>query len=271
MLKYVLEGFKEEGSPDSKYYAFDWDDNLMYMPTKIIVLDEKGGEVGISTEDFAHYRHLIGKEQFDYNGKKIVGFADNPFRYFREEGDDRFIIDSLIAKRGPVWDDFVEAINGGSIFAIVTARGHNPKVLRQSVKNLIIANSDGISKSELLKNLKKYRDIGVDEEISDDEMIDEYLDLCRFYPVTFGQGSAANPEELKVAALEEFSSYVKEISAYINKKAFLKNDIRNLFLPTIGFSDDDTKNIEKVKRHFQDKPGNIIKTYSTAGGVKRRY
>jgi hypothetical protein len=271
MKKFILEGFTEEGSPDSKYYAFDWDDNLMYMPTKIIVKNNKGDEVGISTEDFSHFRHLIGKENFDYGGETIVGYAENPFRYFREEGDDRFIIDSMIAKRGPVWSDFVEAINGGSIFSIITARGHNPEVLKKSVKNLILSSSDGIQKKELIRNLKKYRDIGESSDMTDEEMIDEYLDLCKFYPVTFGQGSAANPEELKVMALEEFQSYVKELSSYINKKAFLKNDVRNLFLPSIGFSDDDPKNIERIKKHFEDKPDSIIKTYSTTGGIKKKY
>ena len=38
----LVEGFKEEMTPDMKYYAFDWDDNLLYMLTKIILKDEKG-------------------------------------------------------------------------------------------------------------------------------------------------------------------------------------------------------------------------------------
>ena len=49
----IFEGFDVFGTPDLKYYAFDWDDNIMHMPTKIMVLDDKGSEVGMSTEDFA--------------------------------------------------------------------------------------------------------------------------------------------------------------------------------------------------------------------------
>jgi hypothetical protein len=41
-------------TPTMKYYAFDWDDNLMYMPTKIYLKDDKGNSVGMSTEDFAN-------------------------------------------------------------------------------------------------------------------------------------------------------------------------------------------------------------------------
>ena len=44
MKKYrnLREGLDESGTPDMKYYAFDWDDNIMYMPTKIILKDEEG-------------------------------------------------------------------------------------------------------------------------------------------------------------------------------------------------------------------------------------
>jgi hypothetical protein len=42
----------------------------------------------------------------------------------------------MLAKPGPAWDDFVEAINNGSIFSIVTARGHNPNVLKRGVYRL---------------------------------------------------------------------------------------------------------------------------------------
>jgi hypothetical protein len=39
------------------------------MPTKIIVKDENGDEVGMSTDDFAEHRHHFGKEPFDYKGE----------------------------------------------------------------------------------------------------------------------------------------------------------------------------------------------------------
>ena len=267
----ILEGFDPNKLPDHKYYAFDWDDNVMNMPTKIMVLDDKGNEVGMSTEDFAEYRTEIGNQPFEYEGHKIFGFAEEPFRFFRTSGDKQFIIDSMIAKPGPAWPDFVEAINNGSIFSIVTARGHNPDTIKESVYNLIISNHNGINSNELIKNLEKYRDISGEKGESKKDIIKEYLDLCRFYPVTFGEGSATNPEEGKIKALKDFVNYVKSVSKYINKKAYLKNKITNRFLPTIGFSDDDLRNVEKVKSHFEKEPDNIIKTYSTTGGIKKPY
>lgn len=268
--KFIKEGIDEAGTPDMKYYAFDWDDNIMIMPTKIVLIDEDGDEVGMSTEDFAEYRTDIGNEPFNYEGHTIVGFAEDPFRYFRTAGDKQFIIDSMTAKPGPAWPDFVEAINNGSIFSIVTARGHNPNTLKEGVYNLIISNHNGIDSNELVKNLEKYRDIaGIKTKKRD--LIREYLDLCRFYPVSFGEGSATNPEEGKIKALKEFVSYVKNTANHIKKKAYLKNKVTNNFVPTIGFSDDDIRNVEKVKSHFENEPDNIIKTYSTAGGIKKPY
>jgi hypothetical protein len=273
MRKEFTEGFKGEGTPDLKYYAFDWDDNIVHMPTKIIVKDEDGEEVGMSTDDFAEHRHQIGKEPFDYKGSSIVGYAENPFRNFRTEGDKDFLIDAMRAKEGPAFDDFREAINNGSIFSIITARGHNPNTLKEAVYNYIIKGFNGIDKEQLIKNLKKYRSFVGEDEMSDEELIKSYLELNKYHPVSFGDDKgASNPEEAKVRAMEDFVSYIKGMAAVLNKRAYLKNDIGNKFIPTkpsIGFSDDDPKNIEVMQKHFKNKPDNIVKTYSTAGGTKK--
>jgi hypothetical protein len=273
MRKEFTEGFKGEGTPDLKYYAFDWDDNIVHMPTKIIVKDENGEEVGMSTDDFAEHRHQIGKEPFDYKGSSIVGYGENPFRNFRTEGDKDFLIDAMRAKEGPAFDDFREAINNGSIFSIITARGHNPNTLKEAVYNYIIKGFNGIDKEQLIKNLKKYRSFVGEEEMSDEELIKSYLELNKYHPVSFGDDKgASNPEEAKVRAMEDFVSYIKGMAAVLNKRAYLKNDIGNKFIPakpSIGFSDDDPKNIEVMQKHFKNKPDNIVKTYSTAGGTKK--
>jgi len=271
MNRQLKEGFKGDGTPDMKYYAFDWDDNIVHMPTKIMVKTEDGDEVGMSTDDFAEYRHDLGKNPFQYKGKTIVGYADEPFRNFRTAGNKDFLIDAMRAKEGPAFDDFREAINNGSIFAIITARGHNPEILKQAVYNYIISGYNGIDKNQLIKNLKKYRTFIGEDEMSDDELIKSYLELNKYHPVSFGDGSAANPEELKVKAMEDFVSYIKAMAGILNKKAFIKNEISNNFIPSIGFSDDDIRNVEVMSKHFKDKPDNIVKTYSTAGGIKQEY
>lgn len=266
----LSEGFDDVGTPDMKYYAFDWDDNILQMPTEIVVLTDKGDEVGMSTEDFAEYRVKIGKEPFKYKGETIVGFAQDAFRNFTTKGDKQFLIDAMKAKPGPAWSDFVEAINNGSIFSIITARGHNPATLKEGVFNMIVSDHMGINKNLLIKNLKKYRDItGLDDK-SDVEIIRDYMDLLKFYPVSFGQGeSAASPEELKVMAMKEFITYVKDQARKLGKKLYIKDDVRNKFVPRIGFSDDDLRNVELMKKHFENEPS--LQTYSTAGGVKKKF
>jgi hypothetical protein len=277
MRKQIREGFKGEGTPDMKYYAFDWDDNIVHMPTKIILKTEDGDEIGMSTDDFAEYRSKIGNEPFEYNNEIIVGFGNNPFKNFKTEGDKDFLVDAMRAKLGPAFNDFKEAINNGSIFSIITARGHNPNTLKQAVYNYIIDGFNGIDKDQLVKNLKKYRTFVDEDDMTDDELIKSYLELNKYHPVSYNdEEGAANPEEAKVRAMEGFVSYIKGLATLLNKKAFIKNDISNNFNPeldepSIGFSDDDIKNVEVMSKHFKDKPDNIVKTYSTAGGVKKEY
>jgi hypothetical protein len=275
MKKIIKEGFKPEGSPDMKYYAFDWDDNIVHMPTKIILKSEEGDEVGMSTDDFAEFRGQIGKEPFTYNGDTIVGFAENPFRNFTTEGDKEFLVDAMRAKVGPAFDDFREAINNGSIFAIITARGHNPNTIKEGIYNYIINGFNGIDKESLIKNLKKYRSFTDEDDMTDNELIKSYLELNKYHPVSFGdEEGAANPEVAKVKAMEGFVDYIKAMAGILNKRAFLKNDVSNKFVPnklSIGFSDDDLRNVELMSKHFNKKPDNIVKTYSTSGGIKKEY
>ena len=273
MKNYLQEGFVDDSTPDMKYYAFDWDDNIVKMPTKIILKDDEGNEVGMSTEDFAEHRTMVGKKNFKYKGHEIVGFANDPFRNFGTKGDKDFLIDEMRAKPGPAFDDFREAINNGSIFAIITARGHNPNTLKKAVYNYIISNYNGIDKDQLIKNLRKYRTFADEDEMSDNDLIKTYLELNKYHPVSFGsEASALSPEHGKLMAMDNFVDYIKGMAALLNKKAYIKKDIGNKFVPskvTIGFSDDDPRNVEAMKKHFEDKPNNIVKTYSTAGGSKK--
>jgi len=231
MSRLITEGFDDVGLPTLKYYAFDWDDNLMFMPTKIIVKDDNGKEVEMSTEDFAEYRSRIGKEPFSYKGTTIVGFASDPFRNFGTKGDKQFLLDSMKAKPGPAWADFIEAVNNGSIFSIITARGHNPNTLKEAVFNMIASNHMGINKDLLIKNLRKFRDFVGEDNVK--------------------------PQEVKSEAQK------------LGQKVYLKDDVKNRFVPEIGFSDDDIRNVEVMKKHFEDEPS--LRTYSTAGGIKTRY
>lgn len=241
-----VEGINSEtGEPDYKYYAFDWDDNLMYMPTKLFLKAKDGSEVPMTTGDFAEWRDKIGKEDFDYEGKTIVGYAKNPFRMFGVEGDKQFLED---IKTAPLatdrsWNKFVEAINGGSYFAIITARGHNPLTLEEGVKELIKMGRGGLDKNKFIKSLIDYEKITNANFKADKESIKElllnYFNNCQFSPVSYGEASASNPEQAKVEALEEFEDKIKEI----NPEGEFE----------LGFSDDDLKNVEVIDKELGDR------------------
>lgn len=265
----ILREFEEREIP-MKTYAFDWDDNLMYMPTKIYLLDDDGEEVGMGTEDFAEHRTQIGKEPFDYEGFTIVNFAPNPFRDFKETGDGKFLKDVMSAKLATdaAWPDFVEAINNGSLFSIITARGHRPSTLMLGVKKLIDSNRGGIDSDLLYDSLKRMR-INAGENPSDKETeIMKYLKMNRYYPVSYGEGSATNPEEAKIAAMNKFKNYVQAQAQKLNMRLSknVENEIRNKFVPMVGFSDDDLRNIQAMSKGVKD-----VKIFSTHGGKKKEY
>ena len=74
-------------------------------------------------------------------------------------------------------------------------------------------------------------------------------------------------------ALDEFLNYVREMSAILHKKAYLKKEMGKEFIPgkvSIGFSDDDVKNVEAVKKHLENKPNKNISTYLTSTGSKKK-
>ena len=265
----LLREFEEREIP-MKYYAFDWDDNLMYMPTKIYLLDDEGKEVGMGTEDFAEYRTKIGNEPFEYEGHKIVDFTTNPFRDFKETGDKKFLKDIMIAPLAEeaAWLDFVEAINNGSLFSIITARGHRPSTLMIGVKKLIDSNRGGIDSDKLYQSLKKMR-INAGENPEDKETeINKYLKMNRYYPVSYGEGSATNPEIAKISAMNKFKNYVQAQAEKLNLRLSkrIENEIRNKFVPMIGFSDDDPRNVKAMSKGVKD-----VKIFSTHGGKKREF
>jgi len=254
-MKLLLERWrlyveKQERTP-RKYYAFDWDDNIVFMPTKIILLDKEDVEVGMSTRDFADYREMIGVEEFEYEGRTIVGFAENAFKFFRHPGGDpQFLVDAETATPGPSWNDFAGAINEGSIFAIITARGHHPETIKSAVRNYINSEYEGINKQSVIESLRSYKSTpAFSTEGDDDFIIEEYLKLCRFYPVSFKAAAEANPEQAKGEKLSEFIEHVKSLN---KGKPF-----------EIGFSDDDPGNIEVIKKLKKDQGlSNLIIKYT---------
>ncbi len=235
------------------YYAFDFDDNILNMPTEIMVQTNDGGEVGMSTSDFAKYRSKLGKEEFDYKGDTIVGLDySTAFRNFRD------IVDPDIFKKdvakaleiksfGPAWEDFIECLTNGSIFSIITARGHEAEGMRKGVEFIIDNYLSKEEKSKMHDSLLMFLhlfDKKRDEEdnyeslssFSKSSLVKGYLDLCHFVGVSAPSrgGSPENPEAAKEDALKDF---IKDVNDYASKIGYTAK---------VGFSDDDPGNVRHM-------------------------
>jgi hypothetical protein len=248
------------------YYAFDWDDNILRMPT-MIRLEKKVGEqwipTDVSTAEFAEVRN--DKENYRYLNQS----ADEAFANFRDTGPlggQVFLEDvkkAISANRfAPAWDDFIECLSNGSLFAIITARGHEPETMRIGTEWII----DNVLSEEQLfsmyNNLLKFSyfyDISTDRERilkgvpSQNELIKLYLDNCDFIGVSAPSrgGTPDNPEKAKEEALLLFKSKVDRFAGQLGMKAM------------IGFSDDDLGNVAHIeeladKLNHEEFP-NIIK------------
>jgi len=271
--KFLNEGTTPEGKIDLNYYAFDWDDNLLEMPTEIILQNNKGEIVKMSTQDFAKKRGQfkeLGLSLLPNPDESFVNFRDNP------EANAAFISQATTAPLPhdtTAWNAFVKAINSGALFAIITARGHSPDTLKKGVRAIINQGRDGINKQELVKSLKHYYQAARFKLPSEDDevLIDKYLDKCQFSPVSHssisGSAGAANPETLKEQQFNLFKRKMQKYASKLRKKnkeveehdgGFLKSTLFK-----IGFSDDDVKNVQHMKKVTAKSPS--VSVFQTGG------
>ena len=236
------------------FYSFDWDDNILNMPTEIMVQTKNGDEVGMSTSDFAINRSKIGNEEFEYKGEIVVGLDyTTAFRNFRDEYDPEIFKKDVIKAIqsndfGPAWEDFVECLTNGAIFAIITARGHEKEGIRKGIEyiidNVLSDSQKQTMYNHLLKFVYKFGASDVDNLPrilrgipTENILIKNYLDLCHFVGVSAPSrgGSPSNPEAAKEDALKYF---IKEVNEYASRIGYNAK---------VGFSDDDPGNIRHMK------------------------
>jgi len=229
-----------------RFYMFDWDDNIRYMPTKIYVKSKDGKKAQMGTEDFAHYRDKLSKNiDFEYKKKTITGMAEDPFQDFKS-GYDKFKVDVSKSKKAPAWNTLVKAINSGSPLAIITARGHHPDVLKDALRDLIDSNEGGISKVSLFKSIVERKEMVGQEPMSEGEEVDDYLEDCLYYTVGYHypSGGSSKPEEIKAKAMTFFKESGEDLVNSMNDKLATDGINDYVFVAKFGFSDDDRKNVE---------------------------
>jgi hypothetical protein len=254
-------------------YIFDWDDNILHMPTKI-KMDKKEGDswvpVEVSTEEFAQYRN-------DPNYRIRNNSVDEAFSNFRDYNAFLNDVEEAIHQQSfaPSYEKFKEALIYANNFAINTARGHNPKALRDGVRLFIDMVLEPSEKDTMVENIKDIN--SVLRELSASGVIDWYLDnMGEYYPVSseefaerFGlEGDAAsNPEESKKLAIRHFIEKV-----FRNVEKLVDEGYSKM---SVGFSDDDLGNVKAVEEFIEEElnrafPDLHFVVYDTSDRGKRK-
>jgi len=245
-------------------YSFDWDDNIISMPTTINVVKD-GEKIRVPTDEYANIRN---------NPEYSLG--DDAFDNFINDGEFLSDLEKAIETKSfaPSFNKFKEALIFANPISIITARGHKPETIRRGMDIVISSTFSEGELSDMLENIQERFPETVDMDAQ--ETLKMYLDSQDYHPVTseifaekFGlrSGSAANPEQNKKVA---FRDYVEKI---INKTKEMVNTKYNKL--SIGFSDDDLGNIKVIEGLIEDElkhefPNVRFTIYDTSDGGNRK-
>jgi len=220
-------------------WNFDWDDNIFFMPTKIMLRNTVTGEEhGVSTRQFALIREKVGHP----GAYQEFELADDAFRFFGDtNGANHFGQDVTAAVKGggrwqgPSWKAFVRAMSDEATAArttIITARMHAPETIHAGLCTL--------------------QALG---------LIDNVPPLENMYPVNYpplaealGGSDAASPSAAKTVVMEQILDELSATPVAEGTPAVLDaagEGRRPMHL--WGFSDDDYGNhSEAVKALSED-------------------
>lgn len=244
---------------DFKYYMFDWDDNILHMPTRIH-LERKTPAGGwepydVSTAEFARIRRDTENyrpREGDWD-KAFVDFYD-----VGEKGEDTFLEDTKAAlapviagaeKGAPSFEKFKQALVEGRLFAIITARSHGSRAIRKGVEYFVRNVLSERERQTMITNLRAYvaRFDGNEPELTDDQIMENYLGLNKYHGVTSPEFEALmgrktsgseSPEHAKQLAIKDFVQHVIKM---------MRGGATHGEPVSIGFSDDDQKNVQAVQ------------------------
>lgn len=270
MKKSVPYVNEEVSKRDFKYYIFDWDDNILHMPTRILM--EKKGDDGVwretevSTSAFA----IIRSDSEHYRPPRNGGWNEAFKNFSDDSGPNRFIEDTVTAlervehgeKPGPSFQTLKKTLREGRLFAIVTARGHAPETVEKAVRVFIKYALTESEREEMMSNLRGYRKWldKVETFGTDAEELDYYLGMCRYAAVTndvflrrmrsdpiYGEKlasatNASRPELAKEFAIRDF---VESIFHMLQRTGGFSRSV------AIGFSDDDKGNVRSVSNYIK--------------------
>jgi hypothetical protein len=250
---------------DFKYYIFDWDDNILHMPTKIYLEKKtKNGQWTEQTVSTALFS-LIRNDTENYRPPQDdwdLAFRD--FQDYENEKESGFLKDTRAAltrvlsgaeKPGPSFMSLKETLVEGRLFAIVTARGHESTTIRQAVQMFIDMALTPSEHETMLANLRGYRaafDKSSEFE-SDADELEYYLSLNRYHAVTNPRfkkwlnsvvGDEEGQEQSKQFAIRDFVEHIIRLMSRSDKGLGHRSI-------SVGFSDDDAANVRAVENYIR--------------------
>lgn len=273
------------------FYCYDWDDNILHMPTYINlekkISDDIYEKVSVLPSEFSLVRNDENYRILDNN--PAVAFSE--FTDIGKRGDRAFILDMCEALNnknyGPSWDIFLSTMKDASVLSIITARAHEYPILKEAVAYVIDNCMTDEDKQIMYKNCLKFSFAFNSNntypelpsgKFTENVLIQDYLDTCKYYGVgtpiskSFAEDFNITDNKLKVEigkkiVLERFISLCIEHGRISDKKV------------AIGFSDDDKKNVEHVKEYFKNMSAKTdidYYVYDTSnkeikGGIKSKY
>lgn len=218
------------------FYFFDFDDNVVYLTTPIVLFDKtNGSELLVSSGDFAHESKNIGKLGIYENYFIDINDAKGSFRHFRDiefthldwqaGKKQSFVKDIEHALthadhvwKAPSWNCFYHATFNHRPVSLITARGHHPDTIKAGI-NLMASNG-------VLPHDPNYHTI---------------------YPVS-------NPEIRNLLGDTQLTKNIAELKKEAIRASVEKAIELYGYSPyhRFGMSDDDHKNIELISEEMRE-------------------
>jgi hypothetical protein len=218
------------------FYFFDFDDNIAYLSTPIILFHKiTGAEVAVSSGEFAHESRHVGKSGKFENYFLDINDEKGSFRHFRDKefsmletqaGKKQSFVEDIEKAlahadhiwKAPSWNCFYHATYNHRPVSVITARGHGRDTIKDGIDMMV---QDGhLPHSPNYHSIYPVSNIDIRKELGDIEL-------------------KKNVAELKREAIR--ASVEKAIEVYGHSP-----------FHRFGMSDDDHKNIELISEEMRE-------------------
>ncbi len=237
------------------FYFFDFDDNILYLTTPIVLFHkENREEIMVSSGDFAHESKNIGKSGIYENYYIDITDAKGSFRHFRDlefshqdikaGKKQNFVKDIELALthadhvwKAPSWNCFQHATFNNRPVSLITARGHHPDTIKSGIS--LMTNKGHLPHDPNYHTIFPVSNPEVRKQLGDINFV-------------------KNVAELKKDAIRASVNKAIELYGYSPHHRF-------------GMSDDDHKNVEliseemlELKREYPEMSFFVIETFKNS-------